>query len=130
MLRRADRGVERQPYKQRRSSKRYKWKCNHWCSSTDPETENILRDHPQQRSAKQSSRHLVGDEDLVINRDPSSAEEVRKADSSKKSGKAPSLDGVSADMLKAGGEIIVRTLTEIIDGAEEIPGDWKTELSA
>ena len=40
--------------------------------------------------------------------------------------------GVSVDMLKAGGEIIVRTLTVICEGIreeEEIPSDWKTGLT-
>ena len=48
-----------------------------------------------------------------------------------KSGKAPGADRVSADMLKAGGEIIVRTLIEVFEGIwekEEIPSDWKTGL--
>ena len=38
---------------------------------------------------------------------------------------------MSADMLKAGGEIIVRTLIEIFEGIweeVEIPSDWKTGL--
>ena len=45
--------------------------------------------------------------------------------------KAPGADGTSADMLKAGGEIIVRTLIEIFEGTwekEEISSDWKTGL--
>ena len=54
----------------------------------------------------------VSDEDLENNTDPSSVEE---SISSMKSGKAPGAIGVSADILKAGGEIIVRTLTEIFE---------------
>ena len=48
-----------------------------------------------------------------------------------KSGKAPGDDRVSADMLKAGGEIIVRPLVELFEGIwekEDIPSDWKTGL--
>ena len=48
-----------------------------------------------------------------------------------KSGNAPGADRVSANTLKAGGEIIVRTLIEIFEGIwekEEIPSDWKTGL--
>ena len=44
-----------------------------------------------------------------------------------KSGKAPGADGVSAYMLKAGREIIVRTLIEIFEGiweGKEMPGEW------
>ena len=78
-----------------------------------PEIEITLRD-------KEAPANLwdipVSDEDLEINTDPASVEEVRKAVSSMKSGKAPGADGVSADMLKAGREIIVRTLTEIFEG--------------
>ena len=73
----------------------------------------------------------VSDKDLEINIGPSSAEEVRKAVSSVKSGNAPGAGGVSADMLKTGGEIIVRTLTDIFEGIweeEEIQSDWKTRL--
>ena len=44
----------------------------------------------------------VHDEDPAINTDPRSTEEVRKAVSSMKSGKAPGSDGVRADMFKAG----------------------------
>ena len=45
-----------------------------------------------------------------------------------KSGKAPGADYVSAEMLKAGGEVTVGALTEIFEGmwkTEETPGDWK-----
>ena len=77
----------------------------------------------------------VSDEDLEINPDKEEVRKaVRKAISSMKSGKAQGsddADGVSADMLKAGQEIIVRTLIEIFEGIweiEEISSDWKTGL--
>ena len=74
---------------------------------------------------------LVSDEDLEIKINPPSAEEVRKAVSSMKSGKAPGADRVRKDTLMAGEEIIVRTLIEIFEGIlekEEIQSDWKTGL--
>ena len=70
-------------------------------------------------------------EDLKVNTDPPSAEEVRKAIRTMKSGKAPGADGVSAEMLKAGGEVTMGALTEIFEGiweTEETPGDWKMGL--
>ena len=48
-----------------------------------------------------------------------------------KSGKAQESDGVSAVMLNAGREIIVRTMIEIFEGIweiEKISGDWMTGL--
>ena len=70
-------------------------------------------------------------EDLKVNTDPPSAEEVRKAIRTMKSGKAPGADCVSAEMLKAGGEVTMGALTEIFEGiweTEETPGDWKMGL--
>ena len=63
--------------------------------------------------------------------DPPTANEVKSAIDNMKSGKEPGADGVSAEMLKAGGDVITETLTEIfkeIWGVEEIPVDWKTGL--
>ena len=71
------------------------------------------------------------DEDLLVNMDPPTANEVKSAIDSMKSGKAPGADGVSAEMLKAGGDVITETLIEIfkeIWEEEEIPVDWKTGL--
>ena len=70
-------------------------------------------------------------EDLKVNTDPPSAEEVRKAIRTMKSGKATGADFVSAEMLKAGGEVTMGALTEIFEGiweTEETPGDWKMGL--
>ena len=66
------------------------------------------------------------DEDLLVNMDPPTANEVKSAIDNMKSGKAPGADGVSAEMLKAGGDVITETLTEIfkeIWEEEEIPVD-------
>ena len=71
------------------------------------------------------------DEDLLANMDPPTANEVKAAIDKMKSGKAPGADSISAEMLKAGGDIITETLTEIfkeIWEEEEIPVDWKTGL--
>ena len=71
------------------------------------------------------------DEDQLVNMDPPTANEVKAAIDKLKSGKAPRADGISAEMLKAGGDVIIETLTEIfkeIWEEEEIPVDWKTEL--
>ena len=50
----------------------------------------------------------VNDDNLAINRDPPSPEEMRKAVTSMKSRKTPGIDSLNADLLKAGGYIIVR----------------------
>ena len=66
-------------------------------------------------------------ENLKVNTDPPSAEGVRKAIRTMKSGKAPGADCVSAEMLKA----TMGALTEIFEGIwemEETPGDWKMGL--
>ena len=63
--------------------------------------------------------------------DPPTANEVKSAIDNMKSGKAPGANGVSAELLKAGGDVITETLTEIfkeIWEEEEIPVDWKTGL--
>ena len=70
-------------------------------------------------------------EDLLVNMDPPTANEVKSAIDNMKSGKAPGADGVSAEMLKAGGGVITETFPEIfkeIWEEEEIPVDWKTGL--
>ena len=63
--------------------------------------------------------------------DPPTANKVKSATDNMKSGKAPGADGVSAEMVKVGGDVITETLTEIfkeIWEEEEIPVDWKTGL--
>ncbi|KAI0237554.1 hypothetical protein LSAT2_011866 [Lamellibrachia satsuma] len=48
-----------------------------------------------------------------------------------KSGKAPGAEFVSAEMLKAEGEVTMGALTEVFEGiweTEETTGDWKMEL--
>ena len=70
------------------------WK-SHFETVLNKEAPNNLSDIP------------VSDEDLEINTDLPSAEEGRKTASSMKSEKAPGADGMSADVLKAGGVIIV-----------------------
>ena len=96
---------------------------------------NIRKSHFETILSKEAPNNLadnpVSDEGLKVTIDPPSAEEVRKAVSSMKSGKAPGADGVSADMLKTRGEIIVRTMIENFEGIwekEEIPNDCKTKL--
>ena len=55
--------------------------------------------------------------------DPPTANEVKAAIDNLKSGKAPEADGVSAEMLKTGGDTDI--FKEIWE-EEEIPVDWKT----
>ena len=50
------------------------------------------------------------DEDLLVNMDPPTANEVKSAIDKMKSGKVPGADGVSAEMLKEGGHVITETL--------------------
>ncbi len=45
--------------------------------------------------------------------DPPTANEVKLALDNMKSGKAPGADGINAEMLKAGGDVITETLTEL-----------------
>ena len=72
------------------------------------------------------------DEDLLVNMDPPTANEVKSAIDNMKSGKLPGADGVSAELLKKTvGDVITETLTEIfkeIWKEKEIPVDWKTGL--
>ena len=53
------------------------------------------------------------DEYLPVNMDPPTANEVKAAIDNMKSGKAPGADGVGAEMLKAGGDVITETLSEM-----------------
>ena len=72
------------------------------------------------------------DEDLLVNMDPPTANEVKSAIDNMKSGKLPGADGVNAELLKKTvGDVITETLTEIfkeIWKEKEIPVDWKTGL--
>ena len=56
------------------------------------------------------------DEDLLVNMDTPTANEVKSTIDNMKSGKAPGADGISAEMLKAGGDVITETLREIFQG--------------
>ena len=56
------------------------------------------------------------DEDLLVNMDPPTANEVKSAIDNMKSGKVPGADGVSAEMLKAGGDVITETLNRDFQG--------------
>ena len=52
------------------------------------------------------------DEDLLVNKDPPTANKVKSAIDHMNSGKAPGADGVSAEILKAGGDVITQTLRD------------------
>ena len=62
--------------------------------------ENTLRDHPQQRSTQRIEDIPERDEDLLVNMDPPTANEVKSAIDNMKSGKVPGADGVSAEIIK------------------------------
>ena len=71
------------------------------------------------------------EEDVEINTNPPTLEEVKAAIKSMKNGKAPGVDSVTAEMLKADPEETPRILTEIftqIWNAEEAPEAWKMGL--
>ena len=59
------------------------------------------------------------DEYLLVNMDPPTANEVKSAIDNINSAKAPGADGVSAEMLKAGGNVITETLTMFKEMWEE-----------
>jgi len=84
---------------------------------------NALIGVAEQTQTKEAPTNLsaipVSVEDMMNNTDPPSAVEVKIAVSSMKSGKAPGTDGMSADMVKGGGEIVVRTLKGIFEGIWE-----------
>ena len=73
--------------------------------------ENALRDHKE--SPKEVEDITERDEDLLVNMDTPTANEVKSAIDNMKSGKAPGADGITAEMLKAGGDVITETPTEI-----------------
>ena len=56
---------------------------------------------------------------------------MRRAIKRLKAGKAPGVDGIVAEILKAGGEEIVKALTQLCRKAwreEKLPTDWTREL--
>ena len=70
-------------------------------------------------------------EDVDINTDPPSLEEVKAAIKSMKNGKAPGADGVTAEMLKIDEDETPKLLTEIFEEIwqeEELPQSWKLGL--
>lgn len=82
----------------------------------DPESEAIIQ---------------PADEDLAINIEAPSEDEVRSSIKAMKSGKAGGLDRVTADMLKADmkyGPKFLTTIFEEIWKTEVTPADWKTGL--
>jgi len=59
---------------------------------------------------------------------PVTHDEVRRAINSLKNGKAAGIDGTQAELIKAGGETMVATLTELCNkvwNTETVPADWK-----
>ena len=64
-------------------------------------------------------------------RDPSSVEDVKKAIKALKNGKAPGMNQIYAEMLKADEQIAPILLTDILRDiwdSEEVPLAWKTGL--
>ena len=93
----------------------------------------LWKRHFQTILNKEAPREVedIPERNLLVNMDPPTANEVKSEIDNMKSGKAPRADGVSAQMLKAGGDVITETLTEMFKELweeEEIPVDWKTGL--
>jgi len=60
---------------------------------------------------------------------PITYNEVRKAITNLKNGKAAATDGIQAQLIKAGGETVVATLTELYNKVcFIIPADWKNSM--
>ena len=83
------------------------------CRKTITTVENAIRDHPKKEAPREVEDIPERDEALLVNMDPPTVNEVKSAIYNMKSGKAPGADGVSAEMLKAGGDVITETLTEM-----------------
>ena len=68
------------------------------------------------------------DEDLSL---PISEEEIQKAITQLRVGKASGADGISAELLKLGGAEIIRWLTSLFNSiwsSDSIPSDWLNHL--
>jgi len=79
----------------------------------------------------QSAVILEAEHDLQIDTNPPTLQEVRKAIKSLKNGKAPGIDMVTAEMLKAEDKETPRILTQLFGKIwedENIPEEWKTGL--
>ena len=71
------------------------------------------------------------EEDVDVNTDQPTLEEVKVAIQVMKNGKAPGPDGVTAEMLKAEYTVIPRLLTKIFSDiweTENILEDWKSDI--
>ena len=91
-------------------------------------SEATLQALPAIKPRPGDSSDAINDEELCANL---SEEEIAIAISQLKNGRAPGMDGISAEMLKLGGEESVRWLKAISDGIwkeDSIPGDWKRQL--
>ena len=56
---------------------------------------------------------------------------IQAAISELRSGKAPSLDGITLEMLHFGGEVVVSQLKTLFDSiwvSESVPDDWKNQI--
>jgi sorting nexin-29 len=71
------------------------------------------------------------EQDLEIDTGEITVDEVREAIKTLKAGKAPGEDEICPEMVKAGGEITVRILHQILNNIwkqEEMPKEWETGL--
>ena len=68
---------------------------------------------------------------LDIDTVPITHDEVKRAINSLKNGKATRIDGIQAELIKAGGETMVATLTELCNkvwNTETVPANWKDSV--
>ena len=99
-----------------------RWKEHFQSVLNCPEPDTVFdKEHFCNRSATQ----------LDVNMDPISEEEINKAIQRLKNGKAAGADGVSAELLKSGGQVVVEKLTNLCNEVwykQTVPQDWKNGI--
>jgi hypothetical protein len=78
-------------------------------------------------------RSLLPSSEETVNMGPITLDEVRQAIAGMRSGKAPGVDGITAELLKSGGERLVECIRDIcqrVFNGEEPPLDWRSGILA
>ena len=89
---------------------------------------NLLNRHPAPSSSELIDAAANATPVTTISCDPPTKAEIQRSISKMKSGHAAGICGISAELLKAGGECVANRLTEVIHQAWECgtaPDDWK-----
>lgn len=91
--------------------------------------QNLLNPTPTVNEDPLMEAFIIPQDDIII--EPPSLDEVHDAVKMQKSNKSPGIDGITAELLKEGGQQLLSSLHELICNIweeETIPDDWKKAI--